>query len=222
MDMSNHKYVDWQPDTYDDVITSEKINYNKRLLVFLSDYIKPGSHILDYGAGYCIFLRVARNAGHEVQGVNPCRYMANWAANWLNILVHPVFGQELETDQRFDLILSDQTFEHLVDPLKDLRKIYSLLVVGGLAYINVPNWWVFRRFLHGKKHLKDFSHYNYFTPRTLANLCRIEKLGFEILKVSPTLPDKVLPKIGHWIFNRIGIGDCSILIRKMPQGQQSV
>lgn len=132
------------------------------------------------------------------------------------------FGQELETDQRFDLILSDQTFEHLVDPLMNLRKIYSLLVVGGLAYIKVPNWWTFRRFLHGKKCLKDLSHYNYFTPRTLANLCRIEKLGFEILKVSPTLPDKVLPKIGHWIFNRIGIGDCSILIRKMPQGQQRV
>ena len=88
--MSNHKYVDWQPDTDDDVITSKKINYNKRILALLADYIKPGGHILDYGAGYCIFLRVARNAGYEVQGVNPCRYMANWAANWLNILVHPV------------------------------------------------------------------------------------------------------------------------------------
>jgi 2-polyprenyl-3-methyl-5-hydroxy-6-metoxy-1,4-benzoquinol methylase len=96
--------------------------------------------VLDYGAGLCKFLRVARERGFKVEGLNPCVYRAEWAARELGIHVAPVFGSDYETDRRYDLIVTQQTLEHLINPREDLHKMFSLLRPGGILYADVPNW----------------------------------------------------------------------------------
>lgn len=59
------------------------------------------------------FLRIAKSEGYDVEGINPCRYLAEWAGTKLGITIYPVFGQDFEPDRKHDLIVSDQTFEHL-------------------------------------------------------------------------------------------------------------
>ena len=213
VDMSNRRYVSWKPPTDDDVMTPEKLAHNQGILDLVSKYIPPGASVLDYGAGYCGFLRVAKAEGYEVEGINPCRYLADWAKRKLDIKVHDVFGQEFESDKQFDLIVSDQTFEHLENPAEDLKKIYTLLKEGGIAYINVPNFSTYSRLLHGLDCIKDISHYNYFTPKTLAKLCGHP--GFRILRIAPTIGVGIVRRTIKSALDRLGVGDCSVLIQKI-------
>jgi len=212
VDMSNRKYVTWKPATDNDVMAPVKLAHNRAILDLVSRYISANASILDYGAGYCGFLRVAKERGYEVEGINPCRYLAEWAERKLDIKVHDVFGRDFETDKQFDLIVSDQTFEHLENPGEDLRKLHGLLKKGGIAYINVPNFHTYSRLLHGIDCMRDISHYNYFTPKTLSNLC--SQAEFRILCVAPTIGTGTLKRMVKSALDRLGVGDCSVLLQK--------
>jgi len=208
----NRKYVTWEPETDEDVITPVKLAHNQGILDLVSSYIPSGADILDYGAGYCGFLRVAKSAGYNVEGINPCRYLADWAGRKLDIEVHAVFGYEFESDKQFDLVVSDQTFEHLETPAVDLKKIHGLLKTGAIAYINVPNFLTYSRWLHGVDCLKDIMHYNYFTPKTLSRFCALE--DFRVLQIAPTIGAGAMKRALKAGLDRLGVGDCSILLQK--------
>lgn len=212
VDMSNEKYVSWEPDNDNDLMTPAKLSHNRDILDFVSRYVPADARILDYGAGYCGFLRIAKSAGYEVEGINPCRYLANWAHEKLDIEVYPLFGQDFEPEKLYDLIVSDQTFEHLENPLRDLEKIHSMLKPNGIVYINVPNLQTYSRLTHGEDILKDITHYNYFTPVTLADLSR--KAGFRVLSIAPTIGAGVAKRTLKFMLDRLGIGDCSVLLQK--------
>jgi SAM-dependent methyltransferase len=212
VDISNRRYVTWEPDTDDDVMTPANLAHNRDILDFVSRYLPSDGTILDYGSGYCGFLRVAKLAGYSVEGINPCLYLANWARDKLDIQVHAVFGQDFEPGRQFDLVVTDQTFEHLENPLKDLEKIHALLKKNGMVYINVPNLHNFRRILRGVDCLKDISHYNYFTPTTLADLSR--RAGFRVVTIAPTIGSGILKRTLKSVLDRLGVGDCSVLLQK--------
>lgn len=212
VDMTNSRFVTWEPDSNEDPTTAANLRENREFLDMLRGYLPPGARVLDYGAGYCDFLRVAKQEGFEVEGINPCKYLADWANEKLDIQVHATFGIDFDTDKKYDLILSDQTFEHLIEPRRDLAKLYGLLNDNGIAYINVPNWRTFRRLSGGVDHLKDFSHYNYFTPRTLADLCCRE--GFQVLRLAPVTGSGLFRSAVKLVLNKLGIGHCSVIIKK--------
>jgi 2-polyprenyl-3-methyl-5-hydroxy-6-metoxy-1,4-benzoquinol methylase len=89
-----------------------------------------------------------------------------------------VFGSDYEADRRYDLIVTQQTLEHLINPREDLHKMDSLLKPSGILYADVPNWNTIRRVRCGIHCLRDLSHYNYFTDYTLRRMA--ESVGFEI------------------------------------------
>ncbi|MGQ0592756.1 MAG: class I SAM-dependent methyltransferase [Gammaproteobacteria bacterium] len=212
VDMSNEKYVHWRPDSDTDHLIPKKIRFDHALMKHLKPRLKPDAWILDYGAGYCGFLRVARDEGFNVEGVNPCLYLAEWAGRNLGITVYPTFGRTVTIERRYDLIVSQQTLEHLIDPYADLIKMLSLLKSGGLAYIDVPNWWTVKRLMAGYACLRNASHYNYFTPRTLAMLCR--KAGFEVVEWAPAIGSTTARAALKRMINPLGVGGCSVLLQK--------
>ena len=213
VDMSNQAFVSWVPDTDIDVMTPVKLQRNKDILDFVSTYIPNDASILDYGSGYCGFLRIAKSAGYEVEGINPCKYLADWSKRKMGINVHATFGQDFEPGKQYDFIISDQTFEHLEEPTKDLEKLHQLLKKDGYVYIDVPNLQTYRRFIHGIDCLKDIMHYNYFTTSTLTSMCKNK--GFRIVKVAPTVGKGFFKRLSKSILDRLGVGDCSVLLQKI-------
>ncbi len=211
VDMSGRHHIEWRPESDEDIATPSKIAYNRRVYKHLSKYLKPGSRIFDFGAGYCIFLRIAREAGHEVVGLNPCKYVADWCRRNLGIEVADLFARDYSPDSPFDFTFSDQVIEHLERPLEDLETIRSFLKPGGLAYINVPNWRSYKRIRGGIDRLKDPDHFNYFTTVTLAEMCR--RAGFEIVETIPNVTEGLVARPLKGVMNKIGIGDCSVLLR---------
>jgi SAM-dependent methyltransferase len=214
VDMTNTKYIHHRPpkDPAPVPPRSRRLDYHRAQVAMLSRYLKPGARVLDYGAGYCRFLTAAREFGYQVEGVNPVLHAAEWADRALGIKVHAVFGVDFEPKRKFDLVASDQTFEHLVNPRDDFRKVHEILADDGIAYVEVPNWRTIKRLRHGLDCQKDPMHYNYFTPDTLADMAR--RTGFRVLKKAPVVGRNLAARLYKSVVNPLGVGTCSVLLAK--------
>ena len=210
VDMSNTEYVHHEPMREPKPVTGRRLDYHRAQIAMLSDHVKTGASVLDYGSGYCNFLSAAREFGFHVEGLNPNLYAADWSMRVLGIKVHAEMGVDFETDKRYDLVVSDQTFEHLVNPKEDLRKIAEILIDDGIAYIEVPNWHTIKRLRGGVDHLKDPMHYNYFSPETLADIAR--RVGFRVISNAPAVGRTAATRLFKSVVNPLGIGACSVLL----------
>jgi 2-polyprenyl-3-methyl-5-hydroxy-6-metoxy-1,4-benzoquinol methylase len=103
--------------------------------------IPAGKKILDFGCGGGFFLRICRELGAQVQGIEPSPFGAEITRKQ-NI---PVFEGSLDDfleqngDQRFDVITSNHVLEHVPNPIQTLEGLRSLLAPGGVMTITVPN-----------------------------------------------------------------------------------
>lgn len=212
VDMTNTKFIHHRPSKEPQPTPSKRLDYQRAQIAMLSKYVKPGASVLDYGAGFCNLLMAARESNYKVEGINPNLYAAEWADRILGIKIYPVFGVDFETEKKYDLVVSDQTFEHLVHPKVDFQKLRDILTDDGLAYIEVPNWHTVERLRRGIDCLKDPMHFNYFTPGTLADMAR--RAGFRVLRKAPTVGRTATARLYKSLLNPLGVGTCSVLIAK--------
>jgi len=211
VDMSNSKFIHHRPSREPIPSTGRRLDYHRAQVDMLLKHTESGSSFLDYGSGFCDFLRAAREFGFNVEGLNPNIYAAEWSMRVLGIEVHVVMGVDFKTGRRYDLVVSDQTFEHLVNPKDDFRKIAEILSEDGTAYIEVPNWQTIKRLQGGIDHLKDPMHYNYFTPATLADMAR--RSGLRVISKAPTVGHTAAIRLLKSIVNPLGFGTCSVLLK---------
>jgi 2-polyprenyl-3-methyl-5-hydroxy-6-metoxy-1,4-benzoquinol methylase len=89
---------------------------------------------------------------------------------WLN---------DLTSDKKYDNIVLSHVFEHLFNPLPDLKKIYNLLDKKGKMFLSIPNM----KFLLDKERLPpaglNFEHTYYIDDHTVHFF--LEKAGFKIV-----------------------------------------
>jgi SAM-dependent methyltransferase len=90
--------------------------------------------VLDYGCGYGRWARVAVAMGAKVFGteISPEKI-----ANAHNIGVEIVSDRDLD-NLRFDIIHTEQVFEHLTEPRQDFRRLASTLSDVGVMKVCVP------------------------------------------------------------------------------------
>lgn len=103
--------------------------------------IPKGKRVLDFGCGGGFFLRICRELGADVQGIEPSPHGAEITREQ----AIPVFEGSLESflvahgDERFDVITSNHVIEHVPDPVSTLAGLRRLLAPGGIMTIAVPN-----------------------------------------------------------------------------------
>lgn len=140
--------------------------------------------LLDFGCGSGGFLVEARAAGFEVMGLELNRDLARHVEEVHGIPVHQGLISDLGlAGERFDVIITSQVFEHLLDPaatLRDLRRHLDPGSAAGLILIEVPNLLDFRERLR-RGSMMDDSHLFYFTAASLGRLLRDG--GFRVLEV---------------------------------------
>jgi SAM-dependent methyltransferase len=143
--------------------------------------------LLDFGCGSGGFLVEARAAGFEVMGLELNRDLARHVEQVHGIPVHQGLISDPEfAGERFDVIITSQVFEHLLDPAATLRELRRHLLPGGpgspagLILIEVPNLLDFRERLR-RGSMMDDSHLFYFTAASLGRLLRDG--GFRVLEV---------------------------------------
>ncbi|PLW93994.1 MAG: hypothetical protein C0592_04440 [Marinilabiliales bacterium] len=102
--------------------------------------LKPNGKLLDIGTNMGFFLRKAREAGFEVEGVEPSPSLSKIAEREWGMKIYNSFLQELDLPEKsYDVITMVDVFEHVINPQEMLKSCYSLLKDDGVLAIKVPN-----------------------------------------------------------------------------------
>jgi SAM-dependent methyltransferase len=104
--------------------------------------IRAGMRILDVGCGGGSFLRVARELGATVAGVEPSPSGAKAASEQGLDVFHgrlEDYAQKVPESVRWDLITFSHVVEHLPEPNATLAVAGRLLAPGGRVWVAVPN-----------------------------------------------------------------------------------
>lgn len=103
---------------------------------FAAKYLAPGQHVLDLGS-----LDVNGTLRPIVVGAG-CTYVGADIRPGKNVDIVLPHGSEWGisiADQRFDVVMSSQTFEHVLQPWETARAVFRVLRPNGLFYVCAPN-----------------------------------------------------------------------------------
>ena len=127
-------------------------NVNRRYFAhYVQEVASPGAVVLDYGCGSGTVVEMLRNAGYDARGVDirwPGATTPDIEASELGregVLRYYEEGGRLPfDDDTFDVVVSDQVFEHVVPLEASVREIERVLRPGGVAYHHFPSRAVLR------------------------------------------------------------------------------
>ena len=159
---------------------------------------ETGRSLLDVGCGLAFFMRVGKERGWEVTGLEPARASRDYAIReGFNVMKARL--EDFRTEKKRDVIHAHEVLEHCVDPQRFVSRCHELLLPGGIACITVPNdynplqrallkigyktWWV-----------KPPEHINYFDVRSVTAL--LSSIGFKIKHTEMSFPMEVFLLMG--------------------------
>lgn len=108
-------------------------------LCIMATMLDGRRRLLDVGAGLGMFLRLARERGFEVRGVEPNKEVADVLTARHGIPVVNNLFEQVELDEQVDVITMWDLLEHLADPRAALVKVASLLAPKGLLVLEIPS-----------------------------------------------------------------------------------
>jgi 2-polyprenyl-3-methyl-5-hydroxy-6-metoxy-1,4-benzoquinol methylase len=139
---------------------------------------------LDVGCGGGAFVYAARQQGWDAYGCDLSAPAVEHARSFWSLdgLVHCVDLDDVEMDEKFDVVTAFHLLEHSYSPEDLLRRFRSILLDDGLLVIAGPNF--------GSKDVSEDAevfervaglpyHVTHFTPSTLRAL--LQKAGYRII-----------------------------------------
>lgn len=175
-------HTDSQKTIFDKVYQSVKKYALQKKLKLINSFENSEKTILDIGAGTGDFLKVCKEGGWQVFGVEPNREARERAAS-------KTIQLEKELDffegQQFDVITLWHVLEHVVDLPSYIRMLEKLLKENGTLVIAVPNYKSY-----DAKHYKEFWA-AYDVPRHLWHFSQtaikkfFAKVHMEVIAIAP-------------------------------------
>ncbi|MGC9528051.1 MAG: glycosyltransferase [Limnospira sp.] len=164
----------WLSEAYDRAIASsdDGLVFRNLMLAQLSSQIiaqffNPGGRFLDYGGGYGLFVRLMREI----------RFQFDWCDRFCDNLFAAEFEGTLTPEKPYELITAFELFEHLKNPLDDIRQLLTLspniLFSTELLPPHNPKpgqWWYYAP--------QSGQHISFYTPKSLQIIA--EQLGLNI------------------------------------------
>lgn len=219
-----------QPDYMPRIQEKEYFGYFKAIETHLLSKINLNFNvkILDFGAGYCWYQKFFLSEGYqEVHSLEINEYLAGFGRDQLKLNnIHT--SSKTIPQSHFDVVISNQVFEHLSNPLKTLNEeILPFLKPGGCICISVPNWNSWNRPILRKRWLgySPEDHIWFFTKRAIkkvfSNNSRLELLDISVYAAAGRRYDGFVPRnlikklyyFTFWIFfERIRRGEQLIFI----------
>jgi len=168
--------------------------------------------LLDVGTGFGFFLEEMRQRGWEVFGVEISEKAVTYAREVLGLTIYSGPFETLSLgEEEFDVISGFYVIEHLPEPMKFLRKCYTLLKPDGLLFLRYPHTTPIKtllRFFGIENRLYDLpSHLSDFSPKLLQGA--LEKVGFhgvQHLIGGYTLPKPLGKRLASIFFGSLSEG----------------
>lgn len=160
----------------------------------LLDELEPyrkNNRLLDVGCGRGDFLVEARKRGWEVSGTE---YSETAVALCESKGITMKKGQLNSADfdvADFDVIVSFEVIEHIINPNEELKHMHALLRKGGLFYCTTPNFNSLNRYYQKAEFniIEYPEHLSYYTKKTLVDVAKrhgLKKVGFRSTGISIT------------------------------------
>src|SRR3989441_634128 len=146
----------------------------------------PRGLLLDIGCGDGYFLRIMRDLGWTVQGLEPDPKAAAFArAYGLDIIQSPIERASLPSNA-FDVITTSHVVEHVLEPVTFLSVARRALRPDGLLYVFTPNAESWGHAIFGPSWypLEPPRHLHIFRPRNLVACAK--RAGLQVVDVRTT------------------------------------
>ena len=191
----NEKFYDEYIDHKSIIINKNfhKLNenfYNKEVKLLEKIYGNKKINILEFGAGMGSWVLAMKNAGYQnISAVEISKKRRQFLKK-KNINCKKSLSN---FKNKFDLIYSDQTFEHLADPGKVIKSLIGLLNKNGCFFFKVPPGRFFKRklnenYLAQKDEATPLEHINIFTKDSVQyfeNKYKLQKINlFKIFELN--------------------------------------
>ncbi|MCA8938501.1 MAG: methyltransferase domain-containing protein [Planctomycetes bacterium] len=134
--------------------------------------------VLDFGCGFGVWFRMAAAMGADCTGVE----LSEGRRAGMSAAGIRVFKELSDVNESFDLVLSDQVIEHVVDPVQSVKELVSKAKPGAVVFLGTPSSRkassVIRNTAASNTYnpIRPFIHINSFTNQTLKKIGRIAGL----------------------------------------------
>ncbi len=158
------------------------IGYAKHILDHIREF-KPTGTLVDVGCAIGALVYEAKQQSYTAIGIeiNPYAIQKSKELFQVPILEENIYKTSLPKNHA-DIVVINQTLEHIEDPVSFLKTIKGFLKEDGILYITVPNFAgymvQFKRTQWGG--LDPMRHLWQFTPNTLSQI--LNQAGFTIKK----------------------------------------
>jgi 2-polyprenyl-3-methyl-5-hydroxy-6-metoxy-1,4-benzoquinol methylase len=157
----------------------ETFKYNLRAI---ADLLPKSGRMLEVGS-YCgMFLKIAREQGFDVLGVEPSQWASSYARDTLQIPTVTGSIESLPADTKpFDVICSWDVLEHVTDPLAQLKLVNERLVGGGIfafSTLDYGNW--YPRLMGERWPWMMDMHLYYFDQKVMKQM--LQTAGFRVVR----------------------------------------
>lgn len=163
--------------------------YFRKKIQEIKKMFSPSS-LLDIGCAMGILLEEAEKAGFTARGIDISKDAAAYCRKKkLDVLEGTLssIGHKL-SDNSFDVVTAFEIIEHERDPMRMMKRVYTLLKKGGVAVVTTPNhdsgwrkimgkWWVSYR---------HPEHVTFWDPQSLQEL--FERAGFGDITIARDSP----------------------------------
>jgi 2-polyprenyl-3-methyl-5-hydroxy-6-metoxy-1,4-benzoquinol methylase len=173
-------YSQVEDKTYLDNVEARVATFEYNLNAIAGYLPKPG-RMLEIGS-YCgVFLRIARDRGWDVLGVEPSVWASAYARDELGLPTITGNVESVPADvPPFDVVCSWDVIEHLPDPMKELRLINRRVRPGGVfafSTLDFGNW--YPRLVGERWPWMMDMHLYYFDQKSMKEM--LERAGFKVL-----------------------------------------
>ena len=155
----------WSTDYADDFI---------RFLNFsISNRTSKVTSILELGCGGCVLLKILKDQGYKVVGIDPSRFAVK-AGRKRGVKVIQDFFPTKELREKFDLIFHSDLIEHVTEPVEFLKLQRRQLKADGILVVATPD--CTESITRGDISMILHQHWNYFDKESLENT--VKEAGF--------------------------------------------
>ncbi len=162
-------YIDHEAALNKDLFKRNNLLYESEIDLINRIFADKNIRILEYGAGLGAWLKSIKNAGYKnLYAIEISKKRRDYLKKY-NIKCSANLKNQ---NKKFDLIYSDQTFEHLMQPGEVIKNLSKLLKNNGYIIFKIPSGIRFKKKL-GDKYFaqKDeatpLEHINIFTKGSL-------------------------------------------------------
>lgn len=141
-----------------------------------------GKDYLEIGIGNGEMLAVALEFGYDADAVEICREDCERVSSALGVDIKWCDITDYEPEKQYDVIVMGDVLEHVIDPVKALKKVKGMLKKDGVLWLSTPNYNCayarMEKLTHCMWH--ELNHYTYVSYESLNELLR--DLRMEVLR----------------------------------------